>query len=101
MNFAYPSAHRPFAIADLDFSVAAGECVAIVGPSGAKSTIFHLLLRFYDPPAGRVRVAGSNLCDLSLTGVARTHRASAAGINLLLSTLRRQYHLANRMLTRR
>ena len=68
VNFAYPSAPDRFAIADLDFSVAAGERVAIVGPSGAgKSTIFHLLLRFYDPLAGVVRVGGSNLCDLSLT----------------------------------
>jgi ATP-binding cassette subfamily B protein len=45
----------------------AGERVAIVGPSGAgKSTIFHLLLRFYDPRAGTVRVGGVNLRDLSL-----------------------------------
>jgi ATP-binding cassette subfamily B protein len=40
----------------LSFSVRAGERVAIVGPSGAgKSTVFHLLLRFYDPAAGEVR----------------------------------------------
>ena len=39
----------------------------IVGPSGArKSTLFHLLLRFYDPGAGIVRLCGENLRDLSL-----------------------------------
>ncbi|MGB2251312.1 MAG: ABC transporter ATP-binding protein, partial [Candidatus Puniceispirillaceae bacterium] len=43
------------------------ERVAIVGPSGAgKSTIFHLLLRFYDPINGAVRVGGVDLRDLSL-----------------------------------
>src|SRR6185437_16832085 len=41
------------------FKVAAGERVAIVGPSGAgKSTVFHLLLRFYDPVAGAVTFDG-------------------------------------------
>ena len=68
VNFAYPAALDRLAIADLDFSVMTGERVAIVGPSGAgKSTIFHLLLRFYDPLAGSVQVGGANLCDLSLT----------------------------------
>ena len=68
VNFAYPAALDRFAVADLDFSVLAGERVAIVGPSGAgKSTIFHLLLRFYDPLAGVVRVGEANLCELSLT----------------------------------
>jgi ATP-binding cassette subfamily B protein len=42
-----------------------GDKVAIVGPSGAgKSTIFHLLLRFYDPSAGRVMLDGVRLADL-------------------------------------
>src|SRR2546430_10964589 len=40
----------------VSFSVRQGEKVAIVGPSGAgKSTIFHLLLRFYDPSSGTIR----------------------------------------------
>ena len=68
VNFAYPGNLDGFAISDLDFSVVAGERVAIVGPSGAgKSTIFNLILRFYDPLAGAVRVGGANLCVLSLT----------------------------------
>jgi ATP-binding cassette subfamily B protein len=42
-----------------------GEKLAIVGPSGAgKSTIFHLLLRFYDPQAGRITLDGVALLDL-------------------------------------
>jgi ATP-binding cassette subfamily B protein len=67
VDFAYPAALNRPAIKDVDFSIVAGERVAIVGPSGAgKSTIFHLLLRFYDPLAGDVRVGGANLRDLLL-----------------------------------
>ena len=48
----------------VSFHVAPGEKVAIVGPSGAgKSTIFHLILRFYDPTAGTVTFDGVRLTD--------------------------------------
>ena len=67
VQFAYPAAVNRPAISDLSFAIKAGERVAIVGPSGAgKSTIFHLLLRFYDPLNGAVRVGGIDLRDLSL-----------------------------------
>ena len=57
VNFACPAALDRFAIAVLDFSIAADKHVAIDGPNGAdKSTIFYLLLRFYDPLAGAVQV---------------------------------------------
>ena len=46
-------------------SRAAGEKLAIVGPSGAgKSTIFHLLLRFYDPTGGRIAFDGVRIADV-------------------------------------
>ncbi|MDC0648940.1 ABC transporter transmembrane domain-containing protein [Alphaproteobacteria bacterium] len=66
VQFAYPAAVNRPAISDVSFTIKAGERVAIVGPSGAgKSTIFHLLLRFYDPVNGAVRVGGIDLRDLS------------------------------------
>ena len=59
VRFCYPTRPRPCALDGVSFRVRAGEKVAIVGPSGAgKSTIFHLILRFYDPSAGTVRFDG-------------------------------------------
>jgi ATP-binding cassette subfamily B protein len=44
---------------DIDFTVPPGSMTALVGPSGAgKTTVFQLLLRFYDPAAGRVMIDG-------------------------------------------
>ncbi|CUA84633.1 ABC transporter, permease/ATP-binding protein [Chelatococcus sambhunathii] len=59
VSFAYPSRPERSSLHALDFSVAAGERVAIVGPSGAgKTTVFQLILRFYDCQGGRVLVDG-------------------------------------------
>ena len=62
LSFRYPSRPETAALDDFDLSIAPGETVAFVGPSGAgKSTTFQLLLRFYDPAAGRVLVDGVDI----------------------------------------
>jgi ATP-binding cassette subfamily C protein CydCD len=66
VSFAYPGGRDP-AHAGLSFAVAAGERVGIVGPSGSgKSTIARLVLRFYDPQAGRVLVGGRDVREIPL-----------------------------------
>jgi ATP-binding cassette, subfamily B, bacterial len=65
VRFSYPTRVNAPALNSVSFRVSQGEKVAIVGPSGAgKSTIFHLLLRFYDPTAGSVTFDGVRLADL-------------------------------------
>lgn len=62
VTFAYPSRPDPPALVDFDIAIVPGETVAFVGPSGAgKSTTFQLLLRFYDPAAGRIVVDGVDI----------------------------------------
>ena len=59
VSFSYPLRGETPALSELSFAVQPGERVAIVGPSGAgKSTIFHLILRFYDPDHGEVTFDG-------------------------------------------
>jgi ATP-binding cassette subfamily B protein len=64
VRFAYPTRPNVDVLDGVTFAVRPGEKVAIVGPSGAgKSTIFHLLLRFYDPKAGGVLFDGVRIAD--------------------------------------
>jgi ATP-binding cassette subfamily B protein len=62
VTFRYPSRPDARALDDYTLDIAAGETVAFVGPSGAgKTTAFQLLLRFYDPAAGRITLDGVDL----------------------------------------
>jgi len=65
VRFAYPSRPENLVLDRLSFEIKRGEKVAIVGPSGAgKSTIFHLILRFYDPASGTIRFDGAPLLEV-------------------------------------
>jgi len=67
VTFAYPSRQDSAALAHLSLDIRPGETVAVVGPSGAgKTTLFQLLLRYYDPQAGAITLDGVDIRDLDL-----------------------------------
>ena len=64
VTFAYPGRPDLPALRGFELAVRPGERVALVGPSGAgKSTVLRLLLRFYDPQSGVVRLDGVDIRD--------------------------------------
>jgi ATP-binding cassette subfamily B protein len=65
VEFAYPARSEIQALRHFDLRVAPGERLALVGPSGAgKSTVLALLLRFYDPQRGAVRIEGIDVREM-------------------------------------
>lgn len=73
--FRYPARPGVRALDDISLRIAPGEKVALVGPSGAgKTSLFQLLLRFYEASEGRIRIGGRDIRELPL----RTLRAGIA-----------------------
>jgi len=64
VSFTYPGGTEP-AVKNLDLHIRGGELIALVGENGAgKSTLVKLLLRFYDPTEGGIRIGGADLREL-------------------------------------
>lgn len=68
VHFAYKVGHeKTSALKNIDFEIRAGQTLGIVGPPGAgKSTIAHLIPRFYDVDRGRITIDGQDIRDVTL-----------------------------------
>lgn len=79
----------------VSFDLPAGAAVAIVGPSGAgKSSLAQLLLRFYDPQAGSIRLGGRPLADYGLEALRTQFAWAAQSTRLFSTTIRENLRLA-------
>ena len=80
VGFAYPQvANRPV-LQHLSFEARRGETIGIVGPPGSgKSTIAHLIPRFYDVTSGRITIDGQDIREATLPFTAPGRRGGAAG----------------------
>ncbi len=66
VSFQYPTRPGQQALDNVTLTVSPGETVALVGPSGAgKTTILQLLMRYYDPNSGHIRIDGMDLRDMA------------------------------------
>ncbi len=72
VSFGYGGDDAPPALHDISFEVRRGQTLGIVGPPGSgKSTIAHLLTRFYDVTDGRITLDGQDIRDVTLESLRR------------------------------
>ena len=88
VSFTYPGQTRR-ALANFSVQIPAGKTVALVGPSGAgKTTTAQLLMRFWDPDAGRITLNGADLKDYKLDDLRRLIALVAQDTYLFNDSLR-------------
>lgn len=72
VSFAYAGSGDRNAVSDISFTAHRGETIGIVGaPGSGKSTLMHLIPRFYDPTQGAIRIDGQDIRDATLSSVRR------------------------------
>lgn len=94
LTFTYPGTERP-ALDDVSLGLEPGRAVAIVGPSGSgKTTLVNLLLRFWDAPAGSVRIGGVDVGCLAGRDVRDRLAVLGQPVHLFTGTVRDNLCLA-------
>jgi ATP-binding cassette subfamily B protein len=88
VSFAYGGPGAPPALGGVSFEVRRGRSLGIVGPPGSgKSTVVHLLNRFYDVTGGRITIDGQDIRDVTLASLRGTVRAVPQDPFLFTSSL--------------
>jgi ATP-binding cassette subfamily B multidrug efflux pump len=87
---------RDWVLKDVSFTARRGETVAIVGPTGAgKSTLIHLLERFYDPTEGSIRVNGLDIRQVPKTRLRAGMALITQDVFLFADTIRENITAGN------
>ncbi|HBX40815.1 MAG TPA: ABC transporter, partial [Marinobacter adhaerens] len=94
VSFHYPSSGA--GIRDISLTVPAGNTLALVGATGSgKSTLIKLLLRFYDPSNGQIRIDGQPIRDLSLQSLRGAIGLVSQDVYLFEGTIRENLAYGN------
>jgi ATP-binding cassette subfamily C protein CydC len=94
VSFSYPGADQP-AVSEVDLRVPEGGRLALVGATGSgKSTLFHLLLRFWEPDSGQIRLGGYNLARFRGEDVRRSIALVSQHTHLFNASIRDNLLLA-------
>ncbi len=95
VSFSYPG-HQQVVLDNISLEIRAGQTVALVGPSGAgKTTIAHLLMRFWDPDSGVISIGQHDIRDFALDNVRGQVALVAQDTYLFNDTLRNNIVIAN------
>lgn len=66
VSFQYEGSQSPYILKDINLNIPKGKVTAIVGASGSgKTTLLKILLKFYEPTQGKIKINGINLEDIS------------------------------------
>ena len=88
VDFAYPNAPQTAVLRGLSFIAQRGETIGIIGPPGSgKSTLSHLIPRFYDVTGGSVTIDGQDIRTLTLTSLRRAVSVVAQDVFLFTTSL--------------
>jgi ABC-type multidrug transport system fused ATPase/permease subunit len=88
LSFSYPSNDREV-LTDIDFEIKKWERIALIGHTGSgKSTIIQLLMRFYEPSSGKIRIDGTDIYDFTLESYRQRFAAVFQDTTLFNETIR-------------
>ncbi|MBC7736651.1 MAG: ABC transporter ATP-binding protein, partial [Candidatus Saccharibacteria bacterium] len=88
VDFSYPGAVTTPVLQGLSFTARRGETVGIIGPPGSgKSTLSHLIPRFYDVSGGKITIDGQDIRDLTLASLRRAVSVVAQDVFLFTTSL--------------
>jgi ATP-binding cassette subfamily C protein CydC len=93
ISFRY-SENAPWALKDVNIKIPAGRRLAVIGETGSgKSTLVHLLVRFWDPASGHIRLANEDIRNLSETELRRSISVISQQPHMFNATLRENLQL--------